>query len=142
MCPKACGQCYSETEALLHLWTADRAQVDCKLLQGPEGFHLISSISTGDKPSRFSLPSFLFDLGAGDAGEPGDLRTASAFVGVTSLRSTPFFAGDAICGTWSDFGGLRSDFGGLLSPSGSGLVAFVSRCEWGAAPTRRHSKNK
>lgn len=99
------------------------------MLLGPERFHfIVSSISTDDKTTRFFfLPSFLFDLGAGDAGEPDDLGTASALVGVTSLRSTPFFAGDAIRGTWSDFGGL-------LSPSGSGLVAFVSRCEWGAVP--------
>lgn len=85
--------------------------------------------------NHFSLPSFLFDRGAGEAGDPGDRGMASVLVGVVSLRSTPFFAGDSIFA-------MPSDFGGLLSPSGSGLVGFVSRSEWEAGPRETQRKKK
>lgn len=73
----------------------------------------------------FPLPSFRFDLGAGDAGDPGDRPMASGFVGVVNLRSASFLAGDSILR-------VLSILGGLLSPSGSGLVGFVFRSERGA----------
>lgn len=60
---------------------------------------------------------------------------ASVLVGVVSLRSTPFFAGDSIFA-------MLSDFGGLLSPSGSGLVGFVSRSEWEAGPRETQRKKR
>lgn len=61
----------------------------------------------------------------GDAGDAGDRGMVSDFVGVVNLRSVSFFAGDSILSA-------MSVFRGLLSPSGSGLVGFVFRSEWGA----------
>jgi len=66
----------------------------------------------------------LFDLGTGDAGDPGDRGMTSGFVGVVNLQFVSFLAGDSIL--W-----VLSVFGGLLSPSGSGLVGFLISCEWG-----------
>lgn len=83
----------------------------------------------------FPLPSFLFNLGAGDAGDPGDRGMASGFVGVFNRRSVSFLAGDSILG-------FLSDFGGLLSPSGSGLVVFVFRSETEAGRGERQDENK
>lgn len=76
------------------------------------------------------LPLPLFDLRAGDAGEPGDRGMTSGFVGVVNLRFVSFLAGDSILR-------VLSFFRGLLSPSGSGLVGFVISSEWGAVQRQR-----
>lgn len=81
----------------------------------------------------FPLPCF--DLETGDAGDPGDRGMMSDFLGVVNLRSVSFLTADSIL--W-----MVSVFGGLLSPSGSGLVGFEFRSEWGAGGRQRQNKNK